>query len=293
MSLVSQLKRRQPQIEMFYLQLRNELWKLFGKKRTYIGFGAFLLAQNAMLLTFRFTRWKGDLEKMLDGNGYLAQDYVSALTVAVIMLIPQIILLLPLYAALVGGDLVAKEAEDGTLRMILARPVSRFRLLFSKWLAGMVFSAVLVLVLGGTALVFASIWFPWKGMFVFAPGMVFNVLSANDGVILYIFSHIFIMVNASAILALAFMFSCFNMKPAAATILALSYLFINLVMEGIPFFDRFQNFFLPHHFRMWLLVYSSPTPWDRIGESLCVVLAFNLTAFLIGAAAFQVRDIQS
>ena len=31
---------------MFFAQLRNELWKLFGKKRTYIGFGAFLLAQN-------------------------------------------------------------------------------------------------------------------------------------------------------------------------------------------------------------------------------------------------------
>ena len=43
---------------MFYHHLRNELWKLFGKKRTYIGFGAFLLAQNAMLLMFRFTHWQ-------------------------------------------------------------------------------------------------------------------------------------------------------------------------------------------------------------------------------------------
>ena len=65
---------------------------------------------------------------MLAGNGYLAQEYISALTVAVIMLIPQVALLMPLYAALVGGDLVAKEAEDGTLRMILSRPISRFRL---------------------------------------------------------------------------------------------------------------------------------------------------------------------
>ena len=66
---------------MFYHHLKNELWKLFGKKRTYIGFGAFLLAQNAMLLAFRFTRWQSDMERMLAGNGYLAQDFVSALTV--------------------------------------------------------------------------------------------------------------------------------------------------------------------------------------------------------------------
>src|ERR1035441_583554 len=199
---------------MFYHHLRNELWKLFGKKRTYIGFGAFLLAQNGMLLTFRFTRWQGDLERMLAGNGYLAQEYVSALTVAVIMLIPQILLLMPLYAALGGGALVAREVEEGPLRMILSRPISRFRLLFVKWVAGGIFSAVLVLVLGGTALGFARMWFPWKGMFVFVPGTVFNVLSPEDGFRLYLCSHLFMTLNASVVLGLAFMFSCFNMKPA-------------------------------------------------------------------------------
>jgi ABC-2 type transport system permease protein len=278
---------------MFYAHLRNELWKLFGKKRTYIGFGAFLLAQNAMLLAFRFTHWRRDVERMLDGNGYLAAEYISSLTVAVVMLIPQIILLMPLYAALVGGDLVAKEAEDGTLRMILCRPISRIRLLFAKWCAGIVFSAVLVSVLGATALGFACLWFPWKGMFVFAPGMVFNVLPAGEGFALYLWSHLFLAVNASAILGLAFMFSCFNMKPAAATILALSFLFLNLVMENIPFFEPYQEYFLPYHFRIWLYTYADPTPWPRIWQSLSVLLAFNVTTFLAGAAAFQARDIKS
>src|SRR5512136_2900933 len=133
---------------IFYRQLKNELWKLFGKKRTYIGFGAFLLSQNAMLLAFRFTHWQREVERTLAGNGYLASEYVSALTVALVMLIPQILLLMPLYTSLVGGDLVAKEAEDGTLRMILSRPITRFRLLFVKWLAGVVFSAVLAMALG-------------------------------------------------------------------------------------------------------------------------------------------------
>src|SRR5689334_1317617 len=157
---------------MFYRHLRNELWKLFGKKRTYIGFGAFLLAQNAMLLAFRFTHWQRNMEQVLAGNGYLARDYVSTLTVAVVMLIPQIMLLMPLYTALVGGDLVAKEAEDGTLRMILARPISRFNLLLAKWLAGIVFSILLVFALGAMAISFARLWFPWRDMFVAWPPLV-------------------------------------------------------------------------------------------------------------------------
>jgi len=278
---------------MLYQHLRNELWKLFGKKRTYIGFGALLLAQNGMLLVFRFTHWQREMERLLDGNGYLAQDYVSALTVAILMLFPQILLLMPLYAALVGGDLVAKEVEDGTLRMILSRPISRFQLLLVKWLAGVIFCAVLVAVLGGTALLFARIWFPWRNMFVYAPGMVFNVLGASEGLKLYLFSHVFLTINASVILGLAFMFSCFNMKPAAATILSLSFLFLNLVLESIPFFEQYHEWLLPYHFRIWIFIYTQPLPWARMAESLSVLLAFGVTTFLIGAAGFQARDIKS
>ncbi|HNW07051.1 MAG: ABC transporter permease subunit [Verrucomicrobia bacterium] len=273
--------------------MRNELWKLFGKKRTYIGFGAFLLAQNAMLLAFKFTRWQSEMERLLEGNGYLALEYVSALTVALIMLIPQIALLMPLYTALVGGDLVAKEVEDGTLRMILSRPISRFRLLLVKWLAGGIFSAALVVMLGVTALGFARLWFPWQGMFVFIPGQIFNVLSPADGLRFYAFSHLFMTLNACTVLGIALMFSSFNIKPAAATILALSLLFANLVMEGIPFFERYHQYLLTFHFHAWRLVFSQPMPWAQIAQSVCVLLAVNLTTFLIAAAAFQARDIKS
>ena len=278
---------------MFYLQLRNELWKLFGKKRTYIGFGAFFLAQAAMLCAFKFTRWQQDFEKLLSNNGYLATEFISALTVAVIMLMPQIILLMPLYATLVGGDFVAKEYEDGTLRMILSRPISRVRLLFVKWVAGVIFSTTLVLVLGIAALGFASLMFPWKGMFVFVPGQAFSIFGAGEGLGRFAFAHLFLAVNASAILSIAFMFSCFNMKPAAATIVALSYLFVNLVMEGIPFFNRFDDWFITHHFRCWLLVLQNPIPWARIVQSEIILVAICATAFVVGSLVFQVRDIKS
>lgn len=278
---------------MFLRQLRNELWKLFGKKRTYIGFGAFFIAQVLMCLVFRLTRWQGNAESLLAGNGYFAADYISALTVAVVMLIPQILLLMPLYTTLVGGDMVAKEAEDGTLRMILSRPVSRFRLLLLKWIAGVIFCVVLVVALGFLAVVIARVWFPWKGLFVFIPQMMFSVLDAGPGLKFYAWSQIFLATNAVVAFSLAFMFSCFNMKPAAATILALSVLFLNLVMDGIPFFEEYREYFLPHHLRSWLFVFAQPTPWARLVESQCILLGVALTVFIIGAAAFQVRDIKS
>jgi len=280
---------------MLRAQLQNELWKLFGKRRTYIGFGAFVLAQSAMLLMFKYTRWESHFERLLAGNGYSASDYISALTVALVMLTPQTLLLMPLYVTLVGGDMVAKETEDGTLRMILSRPISRVRLLWVKWLAGTFFSVVLVLALGGIALGFARILFPWKGMFDFGepPYPVFSLFPPGEGLRLYLFSHLLMAMNAIAMMSVAAMFSCFNMKPAAATILALSYLFMSMVLEHIPFFEAYQDWFITHHFASWLLLFQSPTPWAQIIQSEIILLATSATAFVIGALAFQVRDIKS
>jgi ABC-2 type transport system permease protein len=283
---------------MFLAHLKNELWKLFGKKRTYIGFGAFLIAQTAMLLVFKYTRWQEDFDRLLAGNGYLATEYISALTVALIMLWPQLALLMPLYVTLVGGDLVAKEAEDGTLRMILSRPISRLRLLLVKWMAGMIFTMVLVLALGAIALGFALICFPWKGMFVFGQtqtenSLTFSLFTAHQGLALYAFAHIFMVVNIVTLMSVAFMFSCFNMKPAAATILALSFMFMNMVMQHIPFFERYQNWFITHHLECWFWVFRQPTPWPDILQSETILVAASATAFVIGVMAFQVRDIKS
>jgi ABC-2 type transport system permease protein len=279
---------------MFVAQLRNELWKLFGKKRTYIGFAAFVVVQTVMMLLFKYTRAHNGFERMLNSNGYLASEFISALTVSLVMLIPQITLLMPLYATLVGGDFVAKESEDGTLRMILSRPISRIRLLLVKWSAGMIFATALVLMLGLIALGFARILFPWSGMFVIQPGQaVFAVFSPGEGLARFAFSHLFLAVNASAILSVAFMFSCFNMKPAAATILGLSYLFMNMVLQHIPFFEDYQNWFITHHFDCWRLVFQTPIPWSQIVQSEIILAAMSATAFVIGSIAFQVRDFKS
>lgn len=282
---------------MFFLQLRSELAKLFGKKRTYIGFGAFLLSQNVMLLAFRYSNWQKTTGRLLEGNGYVATEFISTLTVAVLMLIPQILLLMPLYVMLVGGDLVAKEAEDGTLRMILSRPISRFRLLFTKWLTGVIFAAILVGALGLMALFFARCWFEWKGMFVFIPipggQSIFNVMSAGEGLKYYALAHVILALNACTMLSLAFMFSCFNMKPAAATILALTFLFLSVVMEGMPFFEDWKEFAITHHFRAWVYVFAKPMPLAQIAEAFCVLVGVNVTAFVIGATHFHMRDIKS
>lgn len=283
---------------MFLLQLKHELWKLFGKKRTYIGFGAFLLAQLAVTLMFRYTKATVAIRRALEGGGYPADDFLTAGTIATQIVIPVAFLLLPLYVALVGGDLVAKETEDGTLRMILARPISRLRLLTLKWLAGALFSFALCLMLGGFGWLLASCWFPQGGLFAIqletgGPAGGFAVFGAAEGAWRYLAAHALLATKAITILTLAFLFSCFNMKPAAATILALSVMFVNAILMNIPWFADYRAWFITHHLNLWQWMFLQTPPFARMAESLSLLLGFNVTFFVIGAAAFQVRDIKS
>jgi ABC-2 type transport system permease protein len=279
---------------MFLFQLRNELWKLFGKKRTYIGFLIFVLGQTLIVMLFRFAAGPGrQMTRLLELNGFSAQEYISSLTVATFMLFPIAYLLLPLFVSLVGGDFVAKEAEDGTLRMILARPVTRLRLLGVKWVAGAVFAFFLSLALGVTGLTLAALGFHWGGLFVANPGEPFSVFGPTAGWHHYVAAHLMLSFKAVTIMSLAFMFSCFNVKPATATILALSFVFVNSILQNIPYFSDFTPWFLTYHLDLWRQMFTQPVPWWKIFQSLSLLAGFNLTFFVTGATAFFLRDIKT
>src|SRR5262245_18189187 len=71
------------EIPMLWFQLRNELWKLFGKQRTYIGSSMFFLAQSIGILIFQFGQGPyrqlvADIERL----GVSPEHFVSNLTVA-------------------------------------------------------------------------------------------------------------------------------------------------------------------------------------------------------------------
>jgi ABC-2 type transport system permease protein len=279
---------------MLYYQLRSELWKMFGKKRTYIGFVVFLLAQAAILLLFRFAPGpRRDMAHRLELLGYASQHFISGLTMATAVLIPAAYVLMPLYVALVGGDLLAKEAEDGTLRMILCRPISRIRLAATKWLAGVIFSFLLTLALGALGAAFACCLFPPGGLFAFIPMEgIFTVFDPAQGWSRYAAATLILGVKAVTIMGMALMFSCFNVKPAAATILALSLLLAMRIVQEIPYFHELQQWFFTYHLNYWMKIFQKPVPWPEIGQSLSVLFGFNLTLLIIGCVAFQVRDIK-
>lgn len=280
---------------MFGTQLRGELLKLLMRKRTHIGFGAFVVVQLLILCLLQLPKAQRSFARLLEANGYLAEHYYSGLSFALLIIIFTFSLLGPLYIALVSGDMIAKEVEDGTMRMILSRPISRLRLLFIKWLACSIYTFVLMVFLGLTSLAAGVIFrHGLGGLFVFVPQeQVFSVFEPAEGLWRYGRSLIVIGLVAQIVAAIAFMFSCFNMKPSAATILTLSVMFVDFVLRSIPYFSGFQKYFISYHVACWARTYMEIVPWPSIAESLVYLTALGGSFWIIGAMAFCSRDFKS
>ena len=102
-------------MSLFFFQLRNELKKLFARKRTYLGFGAFLLLEIVILFMLNRPKPREGFRHMIEQSGYGFEHYFSGLTLGFQMLTWTTFLIGALYLALVAGDVMSKEVEDGTL----------------------------------------------------------------------------------------------------------------------------------------------------------------------------------
>ncbi len=281
---------------MFLRQLRGELRKLFARPRTYMGYGAFLMMEILILVVYRFTDGEAYMRDLIERNGYQSDIYFSSLTLTFMVMTISMALLGSIFFALVAGDVVAKENEDGNLRLVLGRPISRLRLLLVKYSAVAVYTFTFVFFVGVSGYLMAAAAVGRDGgLFVSEPKMkVFAVYSQwGEGMLRLALGATGIGVSMITLSSLAFMFSCFRIKPAAATILTLAILFVDMILQNFPFFRPFEHWFITWRMSCWIHLFEHDIPWARIVESYSLLFGLNLTFFMIGFLSFRLRDFKT
>lgn len=275
-------------------QFLGELRKLFARRRTYIGFGAFLATEVAILGLLQLPSARRAIARTLESSGYLFGDYYTGMTLAFLMMTNTIFFLGSLYLALIAGDVVAKEVEDGTLRMILSRPVSRLRVLGVKFAACAVYTAVLMGFITASSLAVAVAYQGMGNLFVFAPLQgVFGLFPPGEALVRYALAALLLCPLTLTITTLAFFFSCFDMKPAAATIVALTLLFLDMVLQLMPYFSSIHGWLLTYHMSIWVHLFDPHIDGWKIGESLAYLGGIQASLLTVAALHFQGRDFKS
>jgi ABC-2 type transport system permease protein len=284
-------------MKLFLRQLGWELFRLFARRRTYIGFGVFLAVEVLFYWLWTRENSREGMERFIERIAGGFDEYFSALTLGFLIVTFTMLLLGVVFVSLIAGDILAKETEDGNLRLLLARPVSRFRLLLVKFLSCQIYTSTLFLFVGVTALLVGLIDRGWGGgMLVWTPELPrVSLFEWNEGLFRYFLGIIGFSLIYLPVTGMAFMLGCFRIKPAAATILTVAIIVADRVVSSIPLpaFDPYRDYFITSRMSSWLFLLYQDIPWARFGEAAAWLVGFGLTGFLVGWIAFERRDVKS
>jgi len=235
--------------------LQIELFKIFRRPRTYIPFAAIAAMIFIIQLGLKFDGLSYMELIMSSLSDTFSMPYSLMLNgyLVAFVILNTLLIQVPLLVALVAGDMVAGEANMGTLRLLAIRPVSRTQLMLVKFAASVIYT-VLLLVWMAILSLFLSMWiFGTNDMFI-ARDTVLEHIREADVMWRYIAAFGYAMVALSTVAALAFLLSIFaenSIGPIVATISIVIVLTILSEMR-IPIYDNtVKPWLFTYHMLAW------------------------------------------
>jgi len=200
----------------------------------------------------------------------------------------------PLLIALIGGDMIAGEANMGTLRLLASKPVSRSSLILSKFIASMVYTLLLLVWMAFLSLLLSIFIFGTDDLLVFKSTQVIQHREA-DVLWRYIAAFGFAAIAMTTVAALSFFLSLFaenSIGPIVST-MSIVIVFTILTTMDLPLFNLMKPFLFTSHMLGWKGFFDNPVNYSSILKSAGVLL-LHIFAF-VGTAIyiFRKKDILS
>jgi len=222
--------------------LKIEVFKIFKRPRTYIAFAVIALIIILIQIALKFGG-KEYVGLMFSGLNDSFEEIPSEIVLngyLVCFVILNLLLIhIPILVALVAGDSIAGEANMGTLRLLVSKPVSRTKLLIVKFIASVFYTLILLIWVAFLSLFVSMALFGvnWLGI---ARELELNVMEANDVLWRYALAFCFAAIGLICVAALAFMLSVFadnSIGPIVITVCVII-VFTILTQMQIPFYDE-------------------------------------------------------
>ncbi len=272
-----------------------ELYKIFKRPRTYISFVAIAaiicLIQLALYVDgesyMQFALQS--LRQTFDINGKVMNGYLVCFIILQTLLVH-----VPLLIALIAGDIISGEANMGTLRLLLTKPVSRTQLLLSKFFASCLYTIMLLLFMAALALCISVLVFGVSDLIVLKSDMVI-VLDRHDVLWRYAGAFGFAAIAMITVASLAFLLSVFaenSIGPIIAT-MSIIILFTILTTMNIPFFDALKPYLFTNHMLNWKGFFESPVDYAEVLKSALILLAHIIIFVSLAILIFRKKDILS
>jgi ABC-2 type transport system permease protein len=274
------LRVRRPGVGAVY---RWEVRKLLAQKRTYIGLGAAVAVPLIFVIALLADN-RGDGPDGLPFGEFVRE---TGFAVPLVCLAFGAFWLLPLITALVAGDIVATEDQNGTLKTILTRSVERWQVFAGKVLAALTYTAALLLLYVGIALVAGGLIWGFDPLTTLSgttigPGRA--LLLTGAGTLAYL-------LPMSAIAAIGVLLSTLTRNSAAAVVGTLMVSIFVQIVGSISALDALDPYLLSTQFNAWQGILREPTDWDPIVRSAWVCALYAVPSLAWALTVFARRDV--
>lgn len=269
-----------------------ELYKLFTRKRSYIGFIAIvaiiLIAQMAML-------WEGEamhefLTKNLSDAFYMQGNLVNGYLMTFLVL-NFLWVHVPLLVVLVTADLFSGEAQGGTFRLLLSRPVSRYGLVTAKFCAALIYTFILMLLFAITSLGLGILLFGTGDLMVIFNAV--NILPEYDVLWRFLLAFAYGFIGMSAIAALSLMLSSMannSLGPILGTMVIIIF-FTMISSFNFSVFAYIRPFLLTSYLDSWQMLFSFDVPLKKLAYDALVLLLHVFGFYVVTLYYFGRKDI--
>jgi len=237
---------------MFTL-LQIELYKIFKRPRTYIAFAAITALIVIIQLGLKVDGKEyadfvlADMKNMLEINGKIINGYFVCYVILQLLLIH-----VPLLIALIAADMISGEANMGTLRLLLTKPVSRTEFILAKFLAAAIYTILLLIWIAVLALFVSMLVFGTDDMFLVKNAYAVQIESA-DIFWRYAGAFCFAALAMLTVAALGFFLSNFAENSIGPIVATMSVIIVTTILStmSIPLFNTIKPFLFTTHMVAW------------------------------------------
>ena len=288
MSAIAERRLRRPQADRLDSRRpgvgtvwRWELRKLVSLKRTYLGLGAAVVFP--LIFVIALAVQTGAPDDVLFGRAVRQ----SAFAIPLVLLLFGSIWFMPLVTALVAGDIVATEDNNGTLKTILTRSVGRGPIFAGKVLAAATYTVVAVLIFGLTGLIGGAIevgFHPLTSLSgtVISTGQAFRLEATGFAVYL---------MPVLAVAAIGILLSTVTRNSAAAVVGTLMFSLLLQLTQIVPGLKSIQPYLLPDQFNAWQGLLREPIDLAPIVRAAWVCGLHGAIALTVAWLVFRRRDV--
>lgn len=293
--------------------LQIELFKISKRPRTYIAF----IAIAAIVFIFQFA-FKADGQSYMDLMLQSVKDDFTFERVKAIngyfmcyIILNTLLIQVPILVALVAADSISGEANMGTLRLMLSKPISRSQIIIVKFIAATIFTLLLLVWMAITALFLSMFIFGVDDMLIFrVKGDESQILqiTKDDVMWRYFAAFGYATVALTVIAALALLLSIFAQNSIGPIIATVCIVIVCTIISNInvPIID---NNVKPFLFTSYLVgwkgffyiattedgepIKGSLENWPAIRNSLFILIGHIIGLVTLSILIFKRKDILS